>query len=265
MGLSPVFAEENPDFTRKIIYEGIEDPSPTALLEFNPMIKTLYDNYQKQNPDSKITKEEFAQQFIPVFLAVAYPVVEQVIKGSEYSVAAISSLTDPAKLATLKGCWAAHARLPKCVYWLALAEKDGKDPVKILEEAAKLNGTAGTPYAGFVRWGLLENLKIAKELGLLTPKGMAEMRRGKSATITKGQYAGQEAEADHTIPRSVCPELANQVMNLELLPDSLNRTKSDKVTERARVFAKELYDAKLLSEEGWKRVESCFSPKVPGD
>jgi len=35
-----------------------------------------------------------------------------------------------------------------------------------------------------------------------------------------------------------------------------NRAKSDKVTERARVFAKELYDAKLLSEEGWKRVEN---------
>jgi hypothetical protein len=34
----------------------------------------------------------------------------------------------------------------------------------------------------------------------------------------------------------------------------LNRAKSDKVTERAKVFAKELYDAKLLSEEGWERV-----------
>ena len=29
-------------------------------------------------------------------------------------------------------------------------------------------------------------------------------------------------------------------MNLELMPASLNRAKSDKVTERARVFAKEL-------------------------
>jgi len=34
-----------------------------------------------------------------------------------------------------------------------------------------------------------------------------------------------------------------------------NRAKSDKVTDRARVFAKELYDAKLLSEEGWKAIE----------
>ena len=101
---------------------------------------------------------------------------------------------------------------------------------------------------------MLKNLKIAKELGLLTRDGMAELRRGKSAIITKGQYAGQEAESDHVIPRVVCPELENQVMNLELLPASLNRAKSDKVTERAKVFAKELYDAKLLSEEGWVRV-----------
>ncbi len=124
----------------------------------------------------------------------------------------------------------------------------------MLDEAAKLNKTEGTPYAGFVRWGLLNNLKIAKELGLLTPAGMAELRRGKSATITRGEYAGQEAEADHTIPRAVCPELRNQVMNLELLPASLNRAKSDKITDRARVFARELYDAKLLSESAWKAL-----------
>ena len=61
------------------------------------------------------------------------------------------------------------------------------------------------------------------------------------------------------IPRSVCPELENQVMNLELLPASLNRAKSAKVTERAKVFAKELYEAKLLSEEGWEKVSAISS------
>ena len=168
---------------------------------------------------------------------------------------ALASLTDPAKLATLKGERAANPRLQKCVYWLAYAEEQGQKPDIVLDESAKLNKTEGTPYAGFVRWGLLENLKIAKELGLLTPEGMAELRRGKSAAITKGQYAGQEAEADHVIPKAVCPELQNQVMNLELLPASLNRAKSDKVTDRAKVFAKELYDAKLLSEVGWKAID----------
>ena len=145
--------------------------------------------------------------------------------------------------------------MQKCVYWLAYAEEQGEKPEAILDESAKLNKTAGAPYAGFLSWGLLENLKIAKELGLLTPEGMAELKQGKSATITKGQYSGQEAEADDVIPKVVCPELQNQVMNLELIPASLKRAKSDKVTDRARVFAKELYEAKLLSEEGWKKVQ----------
>jgi len=168
----------------------------------------------------------------------------------------ISALTDPVKLATLKGDRAANPRLQKCVYWLAYAEQQGVKPEAVLDESAKLNNTVGTPYDGFIRWGLLENLKIAKELGLLTLEGMAELRRGNSATITKGQYAGEEAEADHVIPRAVCPELQNQVMNLELLPASLNRAKSDKVTDRARVFAKELYEAGLLSEKSLSKLEA---------
>jgi hypothetical protein len=168
---------------------------------------------------------------------------------------AIASLTDPAKLATLKGERAASPLLQKCVYWLAYAEEQGEKPEAVLDESAKLNKTAGTPYAGFVSWGLLENLKIAKELGLLTSEGMAELRQGKPATITKGEYSGQKAQADDVIPSAVCPELQNQVMNLELIPASLIRAKSGKVTDRAKVFAKELYEAKLLSEEGWRKVQ----------
>jgi len=170
-------------------------------------------------------------------------------------IVAIASLTDPSKLATLKGEREASSCLQKCVYWLAYAEEQGEKPEALLDESAKLNKTAGTPYAGFLSWGLLENLKIAKELGLLSPEGMAELKQGKSAIITKGQYSGQKADADDVIPEAVCHELQNQVMNLELLPASLKRAKSDKVTERAKVFAKELYEAKLLSEEGWKKVK----------
>ena len=183
------------------------------------------------------------------------PTFELKAEDAKTAQQAIASLTDPAKLATLKGDRAANPRLQKCVYWLAYAEEQGEKPEAVLDESAKLNKTAGTPYAGFLSWGLLENLKIAKELGLLTPEGMAELKQGKSATITKGQYAGQKAEADCVIPTALCPELQNQVMNLELLPASLKQAKSDKVTDRARVFAKELYEAKLLSEEGWKRVQ----------
>jgi hypothetical protein len=122
----------------------------------------------------------------------------------------------------------------------------------LIMRSLELNGKKDTPYGNAIIGSLFENYRLANQMGLFTSEGMNELRQGKSATITKGQYAGQEAEADHVIPRSVCPELQNQVMNLELLPASLNRAKSDKVTERAKVFAKELYDAKLLSEAGWQ-------------
>ena len=190
---------------------------------------------------------------------LALAAAPSIMAAPSTAVVAIAEQTDPAKLATLKGEGAANPRLQKCVYWLAHAEEQGQKPEAVLDESAKLNKTAGTPYAGFLSWGLLENLKIAKELGLLTPEGMAELKRGKSATITKGQYAGHEAEAGLVIPKAVCPELQNQVMNLELLPASLNRAKSEKVTDRARIFAKELYEAKLLSEEGWERVSASSS------
>ena len=194
-----------------------------------------------------------------VMLALLLATAPSIMAAPSTAAVAIAEHTDPVKLATLKGEGAANPRLQKCVYWLACAEEQGEKPEVVLDESAKLNRTAGTPYAGFVSWGLLENLKIAKELGLLTPEGMAELKQGKSATITKGEYAGQKAEADDVIPMSLCPELKNHVTNLELLPASLKRSKSDKVTERAKVFAKELYEAKLLSEEGWKKVQGSKS------
>ncbi len=106
-------------------------------------------------------------------LAAAPPIMA----GPSPSAVAIAAQTDPAKLATLKGERAANPRLQKCVYWLAYAEEQGQKPEVVLDESAKLNKTVGTPYAGFVSWGLLENLKIAKELGLLTPEGMAWLGR----------------------------------------------------------------------------------------
>lgn len=192
-----------------------------------------------------------------LLLALLLAAAPSIIAAPSTAAVAIAAQTDPAKLATLKGERTANPRMQRCVYWLATAEAAGEQPGALLDEAARLNGTTGTPYAGFIRWGMIENLRLAKEYGILTPEGMAELRRGKSATITKGEYAGQEAEADHVIPVAVCPELRNQVMNLELLPAKLNRSKGAKIGERQKVFAKELHDAKLLSDEGWAAVEAA--------
>jgi len=190
-----------------------------------------------------------------LLLALLLAAAPSIMAAPSTAAVAIASQTDPAKLATLKGERAANPRMQRCVFWLATAEAGGEQPEAVLDEAAKLNGTAGTPYAGFIRWGMMENLRLAKEYGILTPEGMAELRRGKSATITKGEHAGEEAEADHVIPRAICPELSNQVFNLELLPAKLNRLKSATIRERQKVFGKELHDSKLLSDEGWAAVE----------
>ena len=116
--------------------------------------------------------------FIPILtLLLLLPTMGVVLEAMAVPAKAIASLTGPAKLATLKGERAADSRLQKCVYWLAYAEGQGQKPEAVLNESAKLKKTAGTPYAGFVSWGFLENLKIAKELGLLTPEGMAWLGR----------------------------------------------------------------------------------------
>ena len=193
-----------------------------------------------------------------LLLALLLAAAPSIMAAPSTAAGAIAAQTDPAKLATLKGERAANPRMQRCVYWLASAEAGGEEPGAVLDEAAKLNGTAGTAYAAFIRWGMLENLRLAKEYGILTPEGLAELRRGKSATITKGEHVGEEAESDHVIPRAVCPELSNQVFNLELLAAKLNRAKSATIGERQRVFGKELHEAKLLSDAGWGAIlEGC--------
>ena len=74
-------------------------------------------------------------------------------------VTALASLTDPAKLATLKGERAANPRLQKCVYWLAYAEEQGEKPEAVLDESAKLNKTEGMAWLGRVDSGV-DNLCI---------------------------------------------------------------------------------------------------------
>ena len=97
-----------------------------------------------------------------ILLALLLAAVPSIMAAPTTSALGIASLTDPAKLATLKGERAANPRMQRCVYWLATAEAEGEKPEAVLDEAAKLNGTAGTPYAGFIRWGMLENLRLCQ-------------------------------------------------------------------------------------------------------
>jgi hypothetical protein len=177
---------------------------------------------------------------------------------------AIASLTDPKKIATLKGERASNPRLQKCLYWVEVDQRaEGWNEVyPLIIRALELNGEKDTPYGNYILGFMYENYRLANQMGLFTSEGMNELRQGKSATITKGKYAGQEATADHFIPRSVCPELDNQIFNLRLLPSSQNASKGDKVERKHMIYAEGLNKAGLLSAEGLEAVKKAYEKEA---
>ena len=177
---------------------------------------------------------------------------------------AIASLTDPKKLATLKGERASNSRLQKCLYWVEVDQRaeGGMKYYPLIMRALELNGEKNTPYGNAILGSQFENYRLANQMGLFTSEGMNELRQGKSATITKGEYAGQEATADHYIPRSVCPELDNQIYNLRLCPSSVNSSKGDKVGKEQVESAESLNQRGLLSDKGLEAVRKAYEKEA---
>ena len=166
----------------------------------------------------------------------------------------IASLIDPAKLSTL-GERGANSRVQKAVYWLATARKEGQKPAKVLDRAVKLAGYKNTDAAKLTKDSLLRNLDIAEKLGCLNDAGLAEMKRGKAATVIKGPYKGGQLSVDPIIPRAVVPELDNVIANLELMPLRMNEEKNARIGDRQRNMAKKFYRAGLLSRKGLEAVQ----------
>jgi hypothetical protein len=156
----------------------------------------------------------------------------------------IAALIDPAKLSTLapRG---ANPRVQKYVAQLFEAQQGGLDPLKCATEAAALAGMKGDA-AQLTVDAMVRNLRIADQLGCLTPDGLAEMRRGRSPTVRRGPYAGDELSVDHIIPFAVMPQLDHVIANLELMPLGINRKKGAKMGERQRSLVLQLTRANLL-------------------
>ena len=201
-------------------------------------------------------------------LGLAEEKAENTTAEESAPIEAIASLTDPKKLATLKGERASNPRFQKCLYWLAVGgrmmNRDNywEGMSEVMAEASKLNKTFGTPYASAIRDALLASYMRAENYGIFTSAGLEELKQGKSATITKGEYAGQEATADHYIPRSVCPELDNQIYNLRLCPSSVNSSKGDKVGKEQVEKAEFLNQRGLLSDKGLEAVRKAYEKEA---
>ena len=167
----------------------------------------------------------------------------------------IAALIAPEKLATL-GPRGANSRVQKAVAQLEAARAAGLKVEKVAADAVAVAGYRNAA-AKLTTDELVRNHDIAAKLGCLDAAGLAEMRRGKSPTVSKGPYKGQELSVDHIIPRAVVPELDNVIANLELLPLKLNESKNAKIGDRQLSHAKALYQAGLLSAEGLKKVQSA--------
>lgn len=175
------------------------------------------------------------------------------------SVAALTALIDPEKLATLQTKRAANPRVLKCVYWLHDAKQRGRKPEDIIAQAQAAMHSTGA-RAELVKASLLRNLDIAEKLGCLTPENFEKLRRGGSPTITRGPYAGQTAEVDHIVPVALAPELDKELANLELLPSKLNRQKGAKVGARQFDYLKRYVAAGIISEQVAERVRRNARP-----
>ena len=150
----------------------------------------------------------------------------------------ISNLTLPAKLDTLKGDRATNPRLRKACYWLMQSD----NPEEVIESAI-----ANTPRGNLTKDSLRRNLKILAALGCFTEENMTRLRSGKSPVITRGPYAGEKAEVDHIAPVAKAPAFRNWIGNLEFMPQTLNRAKGDRLTERAASHLQKLNLARELS------------------
>lgn len=164
-------------------------------------------------------------------------------RAEEYA-ATLAPLIDPTTLATL-GERGVSPQVQKTVAMLADAEANKADPGAVCDAAIKK--VRMKPAAGeLTKAALLRNLNIARQLGCLNEAGLADLRRG--------QYKGDELTVDFIIPRNVCPELDNVIVNLELAPKPADSSKQDKVGERQVSHAEQLHAAGLLSTAGLERV-----------
>lgn len=169
---------------------------------------------------------------------------------------AIAGLADPAELRSL-GERGANSRLNQIVFQLHAAEQQGRNPTNVLAFAL-WPGYRNEAHRDLVKSGLLRNLVIAQRLGLFTAehRNLDQLQRGRAPTIAIGPYTGEKTEVDHIVPRSLAPEVDNELGNLELMPESLNRKKSDRVGARQLKHAELLFNARLLTAESMERIRA---------
>lgn len=142
-------------------------------------------------------------------------------------IAALTSLTDFQRLSTLDTtARAVNPRVKKILYWLYVAEKQGIQADRAIDQAFASNRNAASRKSQGAKEQTMANYRTARLWGMFTADALPKLRRGEAVQIVRGTYTGQFIEIDHIVPVARYPEFANELANLQLLPQSENRAKS---------------------------------------
>lgn len=193
---------------------------------------------------------------------LALPAVAPVRAGdASASITAIAALTDPAKIATLKGERAANDRLHKVMAALEAGRIAGVVPSKILDEALRRTDPNAVHVAA-VKEMLLCNFELCQRQAVFTPDNLARLQSGRSPLVTSGSYIGQTYDVDHVIPVHEFPALGKELANLLYVPAHLNRSKGADIKQRALDLGTKLAAAGILTPADVKRLHEI---RVWGD
>lgn len=68
-------------------------------------------------------------------------------------------------------------------------------------------------------------------------------------------------DSEHIVPKAVVPLVDNLLMNLEWLPQTLNASKSDTITERAMDHARRYHEAGIMRADDFAEVRRRFEAR----
>lgn len=142
-------------------------------------------------------------------------------------------------------------------YHLFLAREEGLDLDRFLDSAQPPE-VIPPSLAALNKERFLSNLTLGDRFGLFTTDNLARLAKGEAPYVTRGEFAGQQAQVEHIIPVAVAPAMDNLLCNLEWLPESLNASKSDSITERAYQIAIRFHESGILSSSEFLKVKRAF-------
>jgi hypothetical protein len=180
---------------------------------------------------------------VSVQVPAVQPTPEVTVFETADPIGALASLTDFQKLATLNPqTRPVNPRVKKILYWLFVAERKGIPPEQAIDRAFAQNGNARSRKAAGAKSQTITNFRTAKILGLFTADGLPLLKRGHAVKISNGTYAGEFIEIDHIVPLARYPQFGDELANLQLLPQSQNRSKGDRMGAVEFLKLKELQE-----------------------